>query len=97
MNALTAVKGHNLAPPTEQDLFASLDRLVGQAESRQLWASACRQAGIPAGVAMPADQLERALQQLKLAKGMASISANSILIRLKSHRTLSHLNQGGTP
>lgn len=94
MEASTPVQRYNLAPPTEQDVFASLDRLVGQEESRRLWTAACRQAGVRSnGTPLSIAQLDSALQQLKLTKGLASVAASSMMVRLKSFRTLSILNK----
>lgn len=93
MEALTPVKRYNLAPPTVNDLFVSLDRLVGPEESQRLWVAACRQAGVRSnGPALSIEQFDNALQQLKQAKGLASVAASSMLVRLKSYRTLSIMN-----
>ena len=92
MQPLAPVNSHNLAPPSEADLVSSLSRLVGADECRRLWGDACRQAGVrPGGLNL--DEIEAALQQLKQIKGMASISANSLLVRVKSYRTLSLLKK----
>lgn len=90
MEASTAVKRYNLAPPSEQDLFVSLNRLMKPEESHQLWTAACRYAGARSPLSI--DQFERALVQLKESKGLASIAASSMLVRLKSYRTLSMMN-----
>lgn len=90
MNASPAVPRYNLAPPNEQDLFASLNRLMKPEESQQLWNTACRQSG--ARPPLSPDQFERVLTQLKEAKGLAAIAASSMLVRLKSYRTLSKMN-----
>lgn len=92
MQASTAVKRYNLSPPGEQDVLVSLTRLVGPDESARLWTSACRQSGVRAGMALSLEQLEKALLQLKLAAGLAAVAASSILVRLKSYRTLSLMN-----
>ena len=93
MEATTTIKRYNLAPPNEQDVLASLDRLVGEEESNRIWAIACRQANARAGSpSMSIDQLEKALVYLKENKGLASISASSMLVRVKSYRTLSRMN-----
>ncbi|WP_157991664.1 hypothetical protein [Caldimonas tepidiphila] len=92
METAAVIKNYNLAPPTEKDVFASLDRLVGQEESRRLWTAACRQAGVRSNGALPLEQIESALQQLKQEKGLAMVAANSLLVRVKSYRTLSLLN-----
>ena len=92
MESLSTVKRYKLAPPTEQDLLTSLERLVGQEESRRLWTVACRRAGLH-GSARTLDQLESGLQQLKLAQGLGCVVANSILVRVRSYRTLSILNK----
>lgn len=90
MEATSPVQRYNLAAPSEQDLFVSLNRLMKAEESQQLWTTACRNAG--ARSPLSAEQFERALVQLKEAKGMASIAASSMLVRLKSYRTLSKIN-----
>lgn len=89
MEASSAVQRYNLAAPSEQDLFVSLNRLMKAEESQLLWTAACRSAG--ARSPLSPEQFERALVQLKEAKGMASIAASSILVRLKSYRTLSKI------
>jgi hypothetical protein len=89
MEASQVVSRYNLGPPTEKDLLVSLERLVGPDESRRLWSSACGQAGVRANGTLSIEQLDRALQQLKLVKGLAMVAANSMLVRLKSYRTLS--------
>jgi hypothetical protein len=93
MEASTAVKTYNLEVPTEKDLLVSLDRLVGAVETRRLWTNARSQAGVPLSGKISMDQFERTLQELKKEKGVAMISANSMLIRLKSYRTLSILHK----
>ena len=90
MEALPSVKRYNLAPPSEQDLFVSLNRLMKPDESERVWTAACRAAG--ARPPMSIEIFERALVQLKEGKGMAAIAASSMLIRLKSYRTLSMMN-----
>lgn len=90
MEASSAVKSYNLAPPSEQDLFVSLNRLMKPEESQQLWTAACRHTG--ARPPLSIEQFERVLVQLKEGKGMASIAASSMLVRLKSYRTLSMMN-----
>lgn len=91
MEALSPVKGYNLAPPSEQDLFASLQRLVGPDDARRAWDDARRQAGTAPGAALSLDQFDSALQRLREGKGIASVAASSILVRLRSYRTLSAL------
>ncbi|WEF34636.1 hypothetical protein [Pseudoduganella chitinolytica] len=88
MDALSAIKRYNLDPPSEQDLLASLNRLMKPEQSQQLWSTACKQINVRPPMSI--DQFEKALLQLKDAKGMASIAANSILIRVKSYRSLSN-------
>lgn len=90
MQAPAVVKRYNLAPPSEQDLFVSLNRLMTQEAARQLWAATCHAAGVTSPMSF--DDFERALLQLKEGKGMASIAAISMLVRLKSWRTLSMMN-----
>ncbi|WP_152594662.1 hypothetical protein [Massilia sp. BSC265] len=90
MEASSAVNRYKLAPPSEQDLFVSLNRLMKPEESQQLWTTACRQVGARSPLSV--DQFERVLVQLKEAKGLASIAASSTLVRLKSYRTLSKMN-----
>ncbi|GGY90884.1 hypothetical protein ACFFTM_25165 [Pseudoduganella plicata] len=90
MKTPAVVKRYNLALPSEQDLLLSLDRLMKHDQSRQLWSAACRASGVSPPLTM--DQFERALMQLKDGKGMASIAAVSMLVRLKSYRTLSAMN-----
>ena len=92
MEALNPVKSYNLEVPTEKDLLVSLDRLVGAVETRRLWTIARGRAGVPLAGKISAEQFERTLQELKLEKGIAMVSANSMLIRLKSYRTLSILH-----
>jgi hypothetical protein len=91
MEALSPVKGYNLAPPGEQDLFASLARLVGPDEAHRAWDNARRQAGLAPGVALSMDQFDNALQQLRQSRGIAAVAGSSILVRLRSYRTLSAL------
>lgn len=90
MDASSAVNRYNLAPPSEQDLFASLNRLMKPEQSQELWSTACRQAGARSPLSV--EQFERVLVQLKEARGLASIAASSTLVRLKSYRTLSKMN-----
>lgn len=90
MEAPAVVKRYNLAPPSERDLFVSLNRLMTPEESRQLWSAACHASGVVSPSSL--DEFERALLQLKEAKGIASIAAISMLVRLKSYRTLSMMN-----
>jgi hypothetical protein len=90
MEALTVIKRYHLAPPSEQDVLVSLNRLMSPAESRQLWSAACRAAGVAAPASL--DALELALLRLKDTRGIASIAAVSLLVRLKSYRTLSMMN-----
>jgi DNA-binding phage protein len=90
MEASSAVPRYNLAAPSEQDLFVSLNRLMKPEESQKLWTTACRSTG--ARSPMSIEQFERTLVQLKEAKGMASIAASSMLVRLKSYRTLSKMH-----
>ncbi|MFC0250696.1 hypothetical protein [Massilia consociata] len=92
MEAPTAVKRYNLSPPGEQDVLASLTRLVGPDESSRLWTSACRQAGARSGAILSLEQFEKVLLQLKQSAGLAAVAASSILVRLKSYRTLSLMN-----
>jgi DNA-binding phage protein len=84
------VKRYNLAQPNEQDLFVSLNRLMKPEEAQQMWTVACRTTGARSPLSF--EQFERALIQLKESKGMASIAASSMLVRLKSYRTLSIMN-----
>jgi hypothetical protein len=90
METLPVVKRYNLAPPTEHDLLVSLSRLMGLEESRQLWLEVCRTVGVASPLSL--DQFERALLRLREDKGMPSITASSMLVRLKSYRTLSSMN-----
>lgn len=90
MEASSTLNRYNLAPPSEQDLFVSLNRLMKPEESQQLWSSACRQVGARSPLSV--DQFERVLVQIKETKGLASIAASSTLVRLKSYRTLSKMN-----
>jgi hypothetical protein len=90
MEAPTVVKRYNLAPPSEQDLLVSLNRLMTPEQSRELWSAACRAAGASSPLSF--DEFERALLHLKEARGIASITAVSMLVRLKSYRTLSMMN-----
>lgn len=90
MEAPAAVKRYNLAPPNEQDLFVSLNRLMKPEDSQELWTVACRHAGARSPLSL--EQFERVLVRLKENKGMASIAASSMLVRLKSYRTLSMMN-----
>lgn len=90
MEASSTVKRYNLAAPNEQDLFVSMNRLMKPEESLQLWTAACRHTGARSPLSI--EQFERALVQLKEGKGMASIAASSMLVRLKSYRTLSIMN-----
>lgn len=90
MEASAVVKRYNLAPPSEEDLFTSLNRLMKPDESQKLWTAACRNAGARSPLSL--EQFERALVQLKEGKGMASIAASSMLVRVKSYRTLSMMN-----
>jgi DNA-binding phage protein len=90
MEASSAVKRYNLAPPNEQDLFVSLNRLMKPEDAKLLWTNACRHVGARAPLSI--EHFERALVQLKEGKGMASIAASSMLVRLKSYRTLSLMN-----
>jgi DNA-binding phage protein len=93
MEALSPVKRYNLAPPTEQDVIVSLSRLFKPEEVQQLWTAARSQAGLRSkGAPLTMDQLANALQQLKLSKGLAAVAASSLLVRVKSYHTLSHLN-----
>jgi hypothetical protein len=92
MEVAIPVKGYNLAPPSEQDLFASLTRLVGPDEARRVWDHARQLAGMAPGAALSMDQFDSALQQLRAAKGIASVAGSSILVRLRSYRTLSALS-----
>jgi hypothetical protein len=92
MEASTTIKRYNMAPPNEQDVLTSLARLVGPDVARQLWTAACGQAGIRNGATLSLQQLDGALQQLKQVKGLASVAANSLLVRVKSFRTLSSMN-----
>lgn len=93
MQTTTAIDRYKLAPPSEQDVFASLDRLVGQEESRRMWASACKRVGLFSGKATTLDDLEKALLELKNAKGMAAIAASSMVVRVRSFRTISTINR----
>lgn len=86
MEAPAIVKRYNLAPPTENDLFISLNRLMTPDESQQVWSAACRASGFSSPTSL--DQFELALLQLKEVKGIAAIAAISMLVRLKSYRTL---------
>jgi hypothetical protein len=92
MEATPTIARYELAPPAEQDLFASLERLVGRDESRRVWDNARRQAGVQPGADLSLDQFDSALQCLRRGKGLASVSASSILVRLRSYRALSTLN-----
>lgn len=89
----TAVARYNLPSPTEKDLLVSLDRLVGAEETRRLWTIARGRAGVPLSGAISMDQFHSVLQQLKQERGVAMVAANSMLIRLKSFRTLSILSK----
>lgn len=90
METPAIVKRYNLAPPTEHDLFVSLNRLMTPEQSRQMWSAACHASGLSSPSSL--DEFERALLQLKEAKGIAAIAAISMLVRLKSFRTLSMMN-----
>lgn len=90
MEVSPSVQRYNLEAPTEQDLLVSLNRLMKSEESVKLWSAACRTAGARSPLSI--EHFERALVELKEAKGMASIAASSILVRLKSYRTLSKMN-----
>jgi hypothetical protein len=90
MEASSVVKRYNLAQPTEHDVIVSLSRLMDPEESRQLWLNVCRAAGVHSPLSL--DQFETALTKLRERRGMASITASSMLVRLKSYRTLSMMN-----
>lgn len=90
METPAVVKRYNFAPPSEQDLLVSLARLTTSEESLQLWSAACRASGVSSPLSL--DEFERALLHLKETKGIASIAAVSMLVRLKSYQTLSRMN-----
>lgn len=92
MQTMKPAPGYGLSQPNAQDILAALLRLVGQDESSRLWTASCRQAGISPSSTLTLDQLGRALQQLKQEKGLATIVANSMLVRISSFRTLSTIN-----
>ena len=92
METSTAIQRYNLPPPVEQDLIVSLERLVKADEARRIWAAARGRAGLRPSGTLTMVQFDSALQQLKQEKGVAMIAASSMLIRLKSFRTLSILH-----
>ena len=82
------VPGYNLAPPTEADAVAALQRVFGTARGMQLWADACGRAGVTAGQVGTSALLERAIEFLGSDGGAAATVARSIAIRMRTYTQL---------
>lgn len=94
-SAQAVLPGYKLAPPTEADANAALQRVFGAERAAERWALACRTAGIAAGRAGTADQLGRVVEALAQQGGATAVVARSLEIRLRTYARLAARTAGG--
>jgi len=80
--------GYDLREPSEDDARASLQRVFGPDRGAELWARACREAGLLPGQVRTTAQLDRAVKALSSQGGSASVVARSMEIRLRTFARL---------
>lgn len=82
------VPGYGLAPPTEADVLAALERVFGGERGRSIWSDACLRAGLTEGQIQFGPPMESAAQSLASAGGAAAAVARSIAIRMRTYTQL---------
>lgn len=80
--------GYDLAPPSERDARAMLERVFGAGRGESLWADACRDARVQAGRVDTLPTLQRVSRSLAGAGGAAATVARSIDIRIRTYTRL---------
>lgn len=80
--------GYDLHEPTEDDARMSLARVFGAERGAELWAQACREAGLFPGHVRTTILLDRTVKALAAQGGAAATVARSVEIRLRTYARL---------
>lgn len=80
--------GYDLAPPSDADVRAMLQRVFGDARAPGVWADACRGAQLDASRVDSVEKLGRVAAALARQGGAAATIARSIDIRLRTYARL---------
>jgi hypothetical protein len=88
------VPHYDLALPTVSDIRQGLGRVVPRPRAAEVWAAACKAAGIREDiVAIDAQTLERIAEHLLSAGGTLGVVGRSFQIRIRAYRRLLALHE----
>lgn len=97
---LPHVPGYELAPPSDRDVRAMLERVFGAARADVLWAEACRAAQLDPARVDSLPRLQQVSASLATVGGAAKTVARSLDIRIRTYTRLaarSDAAQGARP